>query len=336
MKILIVAPAWVGDMVMAQSLFKSLRNDYSDAVLDVVAPSWSLPIIDRMPEIRRGIALSAGHGQLHIAARIRTGRFLAGNAYDRAIVLPRTWKSALIPFFAKIPVRTGFRGEFRYGLINDMRKLDKTVLTMTVLRYLALGRERRAKIVPEIRFYPELQADPENRDRLVKTLGLRMDRPVAVFCPGAEYGPAKQWPLDHYRRLAEMLIADGYQVWTLGSSKEAGAAERIDPGSTGFVNLCGRTRLVDTVDLMSLAVCAVTNDSGLMHVAAAAGIPVQAIYGSSSPAYTPPLTTRADIHRLGLECSPCFKRQCPPGHLDCLKKISPESVHGSIRARADG
>ena len=337
MKFLIIAPAWVGDMVMAQSLFKAIRSEYPDAVLDVAAPAWSLPVIGRMPEVRKRIALSAGHGQLHLAGRIRTGRSLAGEAYDRAIVLPRTWKSALIPFFAKIPVRTGFRGELRYGLINDMRKLDKTVLSMTVLRYLALGQEKDAKIPPEIRFYPELRADPENRDRLVQSLALRMDRPVVVFCPGAEYGPAKQWPLDHYQRLADMLIADGFQVWTLGSSKEAEAADRIDPGSGSFVNLCGRTRLEDVVDLMGLAACAVTNDSGLMHVAAASGIPVQAIYGSSSPSYTPPLTTRADIHCLGMACSPCFKRQCPAGHLDCLKDISPEAVHRAIRARtADG
>ncbi len=325
-------------MVIAQSLFKTVRSKHPDAVMDVLAPNWSLPLISRMPEIRKGISLPVGHGRLRLLTRYRKGRSLADEGYDRAIVLPRTWKSALVPFFAGIPVRTGFAGELRYGLINDMRVRDKSKLTMTVLRYLALGGDKTDRLPPEIQFYPKLEMDPENRERLVRSLDLNTERPAVVFCPGAEYGPAKQWPLHHYRTLAAMLLEDGLQVWVLGSPKEAEAAREIDPGggSPGYVNLCGLTRLEDTVDLMSLASCAVTNDSGLMHVAAASGIVVQAIYGSSSPSYTPPLTGQADIHCAGLECSPCFERQCPLKHLNCLKEISPEAVYRSIRARMGG
>lgn len=320
---------------MAQSLFKQIKTDCPDAVIDVLAPEWSIPLIRRMPEIQKGISLPIGHGSLRLSTRMRKAKILARKCYDRAIILPATWKSALVPFFAKIPIRTGFLGEFRYGLVNDIRALDKTVLNMTVLRYLALGDVKNGSLPPEIRFYPELDVDRQNRDRMIRYLGLTLDRPVICFCPGAEYGPAKQWPPAFYRELADMLIANGYQIWTIGSRKEAGIASHIHPGHAGefYRNLCGKTRLEDVVDLISLAACVVTNDSGLMHVAAASGVLVQAIYGSSTPSYTPPLTTQADIHYRGLNCSPCFKRKCPLGHLRCLKEILPWEVYHSIEKR---
>lgn len=331
MKILFVAPSWVGDMTMAQSLFKKCRFEYPDAVMDVVAPVWSLPLLNRMPEIRRGVALPVGHGQLQFFKRVAIGRSLVPEAYDWAIITPRTWKSALIPFFARIPKRTGFTGEMRYGLVNDRRKLDKNRLDMTVLRLLALAEEKSAVLPPRIDFYPELSIDAENQRRLVRDLGLTRKRPIVCFCPGAEYGPAKQWPIRHFRKLAGMLISDGYQVWTLGSAKEVGVGEAIGPENTEwYVNLCGKTRLEDTIDLMALAAHGVTNDSGLMHVAAASGLKIEAIYGSSSPSYTPPLTDKARVHYLGLSCSPCFERTCPLGHLNCLNHISPEQIYQRV------
>ncbi len=336
MKILVIGPSWVGDMVMAQSLYKEIKAVYPGAVIDVVAPEWSYPLIRRMPEVRNPIVLAVGHNQLGWQIRRRTAKQLAAGNYDRAIVTPRSWKSALIPFFAGIPKRTGFNGELRFGLINDRRRLDKKRLNQTVLRLLALGRERSAPLPAGVRFYPELRVEQANQRRLIAELGMRQDRPVVCFCPGAEYGPAKQWPPGYFRKLAEMLISEGYQVWTMGSAGEADLGEAIDPGSgEGYLNLCGRTRLEDTVDLMHLASLVVTNDSGLMHVAAAVGVRVEAIYGSSSPSYTPPLSRSARVHWLGLECSPCFERQCPLGHLKCLYEITPERMFESILASGE-
>lgn len=333
MKLLIVAPSWVGDMTMAQSLFKECRSLDPDAVIDVVAPAWSLPLLNRMPEVRRGIALPVGHGKLGLVVRRRIGRSLVSEAYDRAIIIPRTWKSALIPFFAKIPVRTGFVGELRFGLVNDLRRLDKTRLDQTILRQLALGQDKNAALPPKVRFYPGLKVDPDNQKRLLRDLDLSLDCPLVCFCPGAEYGPAKQWPIPYYRKLAGALIDAGYQVWTLGSPKEKELGRDTRPDRPdGYQNLCGRTRLEDTIDLMDLAEHCVTNDSGLMHVAAATGTRLQAIYGSSSPHYTPPLTRQATIHYLGLACSPCFKRTCPLGHRNCLYEISPEKILESVQS----
>lgn len=324
-RILIVGPSWVGDMVMAQSLFKVLKQA-GRCEIDVLAPEWSLPILARMPEVSRSVIMPVGHGQLQMGLRWRLGQSLGTVGYDQAIVLPNSLKSALIPFFAGIPLRTGFRGEMRYFLINDMRMLSKRRLPLTVQRFVALGRALNQPL-PEPLPAPRLVADENNQGTLPERLGLSLERPAIAFMPGAEYGPAKQWPLTHFASLAAALADRGFQVWILGSGKDAEAAGIIAADQEEAVfNLCGRTTLGDAVDLLALCQAAVTNDSGLMHVAAALDLPQVAIFGSSTPSHTPPLSDRAKVIHLGLECSPCFKRTCPLGHTRCLTEISAERV----------
>jgi heptosyltransferase II len=323
-KILIVAPAWVGDMVMAQALFRLLRAT-PEVVVDVIAPPWSVGLFARMPEVRRAIPLAAGHGEVVLARRWRLGRELRREAYTRAIVLPRSFKSALVPFFAGIPLRTGFRTELRQLVLNDLRVLDRGTLNQTVRRFLALGLPAGAAL-PEPP-QPALRIDPANRNALLQRLGLKVSAPIVALLPGAAYGPAKQWPVEYFGELARLLRGQGKDIWVLGAAAERDLGERIRTAAGGGVhNLCGETRLEDTVDLLSLVRVAVTNDSGLMHIAAAAGAHVVAIYGSSSPAFTPPLTERKTVLYLSIECSPCFERECPLGHLRCLRDISPERV----------
>lgn len=324
LRILVVGPAWVGDMVMAQSLFMTLVA--RGAKVDVVAPEWSLPLLARMPEVCRAVALPVGHGSLGLAERWRIGRALRAEHYDQAIVLPRSFKAALIPFFARIPHRTGYRGEMRYGLINDRRELDKVLLPRVVQRYVALGLPADAVLPPPEIPLPHLRVDADNRARLVEELGLDLARPAVALLPGAEYGPAKRWPLEYYAALARELLTTGRQVWVIGSAKERVDGDAIVAGAPGTLNLCGRTRLEDALDLLSLAAAAVSNDSGLMHVAAAVGIPLVALYGSSSPDYTPPLSSQATIAYLHLDCSPCYQRECKYGHYQCLRGIEPAAV----------
>ncbi|MGB5455189.1 MAG: lipopolysaccharide heptosyltransferase II [Gammaproteobacteria bacterium] len=329
---LIIGPSWIGDMVMAQSLFITLKKRYPDCQIDVVSPEWSLPVLGRMPEVRQGLALPVTHGQLDLTTRYRLGRSLQGRNYSHAIVLPRSWKSALLPFFADVPVRTGYKGEMRYVLLSDIRKLDTAVLRQTVQRYVGLAylESETTSSAPDIP-YPELRAEKNNTDRLVESLGLEMGRPVIGFMPGAEYGPAKQWPAGHFAKLAEYLTERGYQVWLFGSAKEVKLADDIIGQSTGDIyNLCGKTELTDVIDLLVCTEQVVSNDSGLMHVAAAVDVKVNVIYGSSTPEYTPPLTNAANIHYKQIPCSPCFARTCRYGHYDCLNKISPEDVFERI------
>ena len=324
---LVVGPSWVGDMVMAQALFILLKQRRPDRAIDVLAPAWSLPIVARMPEIRRGIAAETGHGELGLGKRRRIGYALRQEGYEQAIVLPRSLKSALIPWFARIPRRTGFRGESRYGLVNDMRPFDKSVLDQTVKRFVALGLEP-GEALPAVPF-PALRVDRQKQAAVIESLGIATDRPVIAMMPGAEYGPAKCWPLEYFAELAVLLEEDGYEVWVLGSDKDAPAGEHIASAGAAH-NLCGRTSLEDVVDLLGRAEQVVSNDSGLMHVAAAVGTHVHGIYGSSSPLFTPPLAQRRDIHWLHLECSPCFERDCPLGHLRCLKELTVARLHEAV------
>ena len=325
--ILIVGPSWVGDMVMAQALFILLNDRKPGTAIDVLAPEWSLPIVARMPEIRRGIAADTGHGELGLGKRRRIGYALRDEGYEQAIVLPRSLKSALIPWFARIPTPTGFRCESRYGLINDMRPFDRSVLDQTVKRYVELGLEP-GEALPAIP-YPALTVDPEHQQAVMRSLGILTERPVIALMPGAEYGPAKCWPLDYFAELSALLDNEGFDVWVLGSDKDAPAGERIASASAAR-NLCGRTSLEDVIDLLGYAEQAVSNDSGLRHVAAAVGTHGHGLDGSSSPAFTPPLTTARDIHGLDLDCSPCFERTCPLGHLRCLKELSVSRLRAAV------
>lgn len=329
-QILVAGPAWVGDMVMAQSLFITLKQRPYPVDIDVLAPAWSNPILARMPEVRDSINLPVSHGELGLFRRYQLGKSLRSKNYDQAIITPRSYKSALVPFFAKAKQRTGYRGEMRYGVINDIRKLDKTILQQTVQRYVALGNRQELKYAPEIQ-HPKLVVDENNLKQLLAEYKLNLNNPVVALLPGAEYGEAKRWPVEYYTLLAEKLNQENFQVWVLGSQKDHAAGTAIAAGSN-VINLCGKTRLEDSIDLLSVCHSAVTNDSGLMHIAAAVDIPLIAIYGSSTPDYTPPLTNKAKIEYLQLACSPCFKRVCPLGHTDCLRNISVDDVFNNILA----
>ncbi len=313
-------------MVMAQSLFITLKNAHPDCRIDVLAPAWSLALLERMPEIAKTIAMPLTHGQFGLMARYNLGRQLHSEGYDRSIVLPNSWKSALIPYFARIPVRTGYLGEGRWGLLNDARKLDKQALTMTVQRFVALGLPLPAPLPPEYPV-PALVINQHQQKAVIEKFNLTPSEKILALCPGAEYGAAKRWPASYYAEVARHKIAQGWQVWLFGSDKDKEAAEQINREvSKGCIDFTGRTSLAEAVDLMSLVDTVVTNDSGLMHVAAALDKKIIALYGSSDPKFTPPLNTRAKVISLNLDCAPCFKRECPLGHTRCLVDIKPDQI----------
>ena len=296
-----------------------------------MAPVWSLPLLARMPEVREGLEMPLGHGKLGLGKRWRLGRSLRGR-YARSILLPNSWKSAVVPYAARIPVRTGWRGEVRYGLLNDMRMLDKARYPMTVQRFVALAGPADAEL-PEIQA-PRLVVRQEDVDAAVHALGVRKspDRRVLALCPGAEYGPAKQWPTLNFAELGRQMARQGWDLWLFGSERDAAVCAGIAATCKVVTNLAGRTTLAQAVDLMSLADAVVSNDSGLMHVAAALGRPLVALYGSSDPGFTPPLNENHEIVSLGLDCSPCFERECPLGTTACLVDMSVAQVEAALHA----
>lgn len=328
--ILLVAPAWVGDLVMSQPLLRRLRERHPGATLDVFAAPALLPLVQRLPEVRQGIPHSLRHGELGLAARWRLARSLRQRRYDQAIVLPNSFKSAWAPFLAGIPQRTGYLGEARWGLLNDIRRLDKQRLPLMVERFAALA-EPAGTAWPRPLPPPRLRVDPQTVRATLERLGLYPTRPTAVLCPGAEYGPAKRWPAAYFGDLARHLSETGHDVWVVGGSADSSLGEtiRAQAGEHCF-NLCGRTDLGEAVDVISTARLVVSNDSGLMHVAAALDRPLLALFGSSSPGFTPPLSPRARVIRLELPCSPCFQRECPLGHFRCMKDLTPQHVLAHI------
>jgi heptosyltransferase II len=326
-KILVMGPSWVGDMVLAQSLFKQLKIDQPDCQIDVAAPGWTLPLLERMPEVSQAIALPFKHGDLALKERFKLGRKLSKDGYTQAILLTNSLKSAILPWAAKIPLRTGFKGEMRYGLLNDIRPLDKTLLKKTVERFVALGRSKNSDL-PNHLPLPALKADRFNAQQLLEALRIpAVQQPILGLCPGAEYGEAKRWPEEYYAEVANFAFDKGWQVWLFGSDKDKPVTNTIQQLSQQrCIDLAGKTKLGDAIDLMSICHTIISNDSGLMHVAAALDKKLIAIYGSSDPSHTPPMHPEAIVKYLGLSCSPCFERVCPLGHLNCLKKISPSSI----------
>lgn len=333
-KFLIVGPAWVGDMVMAQTLFIRLRNNYPDCEITVLAPSWAAPVLARMPQVDDSMTLPLSHGELGLLKRRNIGRKLRARNFTTAIVLPNSFKSALIPFHAEIPKRIGWRGEWRVPLLTDCRKLNKEKFPLMIHRFASLA-DPEAELPPLDIQAPKFEVDLTARESSLNKFSLDLEGDVIAVCPGAEFGEAKQWPAEHFTELCNQQLKQGAQIWLFGSAKDREMAGLIESGIDvqyrhRFSSLAGLTSLAEAIDLLSHAAVCISNDSGLMHVAAALDIPVAAIYGSTSSEFTPPLADKVELLTTDIECRPCFQRKCPLGHLRCLKDIKPDQVSDAV------
>lgn len=333
-----MGPAWVGDMVMAQSLFKAVLERASQKTLiDVLAPSYTLPLLQRMPEVHEAFSMPAiSHGEFALSKRYRAGKGIRERQYDQAIVLQNSWKSALIPFFARIPKRTGWVGEARYGLLNDIRRLDKTLLTSMTSRYAALafpkGQETEAKNIPQ-RGWPALTVNPTDVQKTLDKFSITINKnqPILALCPGAAFGSAKRWPEEYYAELANKMMQQGWDVWLFGSTGEKAVGNKIQSlCNNRCKDFVGTTSLPEAIDLLSVVTKVVSNDSGLMHIAASLKRSVVAIYGPTPAEFAPPLGIDAKILQTDLSCRPCRQRECPLGHHNCMKMITPASVAAII------
>jgi heptosyltransferase-2 len=325
-------------MVMAHVLVQVLRQRDPELVIDMLAPAWSLPLAHSMPEVRHTLPLPFSHGELALRRRYHLACSLRTAGYQRIIVLQNSFKSALIPFWSRIPHRVGYIGEWRWPLLTDARPLDKTTLPRTIDRFAALGIESGVPL-PDPLPYPRLQIDPRQAGMARARWHIPSDRPLVVCCPGAEYGPAKQWPAGHFAALGRQFLQHGWSVCLLGGPNDTGHGARILSNLSDLTahdapvhDLTGRTSLQDAIDMLAHADLVISNDSGLMHIAAALHRPLIALFGSSSPAMTPPLSPLARILSVHLPCSPCWQRTCSPGHYRCLTDITPQLV---FRAAAE-
>ncbi|MCG9584103.1 lipopolysaccharide heptosyltransferase II [Vibrio tubiashii] len=338
MKVLVIGPSWVGDMVMSQSLYSTIKQRHPEATIDVLAPAWCKPILARMPEVNQAIEMPIGHGTFNLKGRWQLARTLAKKGYTHAYILPNSAKSALIPLFAGISSRIGWKGEMRYGLLSDLRP-DKRIFQYMVERYVALAHPKD-NMLDNVELAncprPNLNISLASQQEAKARLNLESTKPIIGLCPGAEFGPAKRWPAPYYAQVAQFAIENGYQVWLFGSTKDRDVCELIRSKLSSELaqlcfNLAGETSLIEAVDLLATCHTVVSNDSGLMHVSAAVGCNILAIYGSSSPKYTPPLTDKLRMVHTDVDCRPCFKRECPLGHLDCLNELTPNIVINALK-----
>lgn len=333
--ILIIAPAWVGDAVMTQVLLSQLKIQFPDSKIDVLAPNWTFPIFSRMKEVHACIDSPFSHGELNLRGRFKLAKALRENQYHQAIVLPNSWKSALIPFMARIPKRTGWLGEMRFGLLNDARRLNPQKYPRMIDRFAALAFSENHKL-PELSFpkldIPELEL--QNTLDLFNIPKVGNQKRLAL-CPGAEFGNAKRWPPEYFAKLAVLALQNQFEVWVFGSHKEIEIGLTIEnqiENQSLFKNWIGKTSLTQCIDLLSKVDYVVTNDSGLLHIAAAHQKPLIALYGSTSPDFTPPLSSGAVILKTQLSCQPCHQRECPLGHHRCMRELMPEMVFEKIHS----
>jgi len=328
-----VGPAWVGDMVMAQSLFKIIKQYDSLAQIEVLAPAWSQGLLERMPQVSGILSSPFGHGELQLNKRYRLGKSLRQKAYDQVILIPNSLKSALTPYWAHIPQRTGFYGEWpRSYLLNDGRYLDKKRYPLMFQRFVSLGLPANAPL-PEHLPWPQLIVDPKKRDAALEKYGLiiNSNQPLMIIAPGAEFGPSKRWPASYFAEVAKEKIKQNWQVWLLGSTRDQTISQELNDFTGGRCqDLTGKTTLAEAIDFLSLASIVVSNDSGLMHIAAALQKPIVAIYGSTPADITPPLAHHTESLYLDLSCRPCMQRECPLGHWRCMRDLKPEKVLASI------
>ncbi len=330
-KILIIGPAWVGDMVMSQTLYKVLKEVDPNCEITVLAPKWSHAILNFMPEVKEAIELPLKHGELGIIKRYKIGKELQDYDFNHVIVLPNSFKSALIPYFAKIPLRTGWNKEYRSLLLNDHRKLVKAKYPKMIQRFAALAYPPH-EMLPSKLPWPKLQIDDATINKTITKYQLSQDKPILILCPGAAFGEAKRWPEKYFAEIANEKISENWQVWLLGGKGDKQQVDNIMSLTNKQCIDLTATTLAEAIALLSLAKLVISNDSGLMHIACALTKPTIVIYGSSDPSFTPPLGQQIKIVSLHLECSPCFKRECPLQHMNCLNQLTPALVK---KAQAD-
>jgi len=329
--ILIVPYMWIGDFVRCHTVVKLLKQRFPTSPIDVLTTSMVAPLLDYMPGVRKGVVVDLPRSRLALAQQRALARRLRAEKYGQALIMPRTWKSALAPWLAAIPCRTGFIGEARWGLINDLRFGERRLPRM-VDRCASLALPAGRVMPPEWPL-PELKVSGSELADWRRRLGLAPDgRPVVALAPGA-VGPSKRWPSAYYADLARRLAGEGNRIWVIGGPGEKELAAEIVPPGRGDIHDLTGPDLRNAILALAAADAAVSNDSGLLHVAAALGTPAVGIFGPTSPWHWAPLNPIAAVMEVAgtLPCRPCHKPVCRLGHHLCMRDIPADQVASAIR-----
>jgi heptosyltransferase II len=322
---LVISPNWIGDAVMAQPLLARLKQLHPERAIDVLAPPAVAPVWRAVSEVDTVLETPFRHRALQLKERWHYAQLLRARGYSDAYVLPNTIKYALIPWLAGIPRRVGYKGEMRYGLLNVLHHDDKPARPMMPF-YAALAQDPRLPAPANVP-RPLLRVASELVREACARHGIDTARPLVVFAPGAEFGPAKRWPPRHFGALAGEILAavPSAQIALLGSPKDRPTCEEVvaaaGPAAAQMLNLAGSTKLDEATALIAQAAAVVTNDSGLMHIASGLNKPLLALYGPTDAGHTPPSSEFARWISLHLECAPCQQRECPLKHHNCMEQL---------------
>jgi heptosyltransferase-2 len=337
-RILIISPNWIGDAVISQPLLQLIKKRHPRSRIDVLAPSWVAPAWNAMTEIDDVIEAPFRHGALQLKERWKFAKQLQKSGYAEAYVLPNTLKFALIPWLARIPKRIGYVGEMRYGLLNVLHRKYSDLPRPMVSFYAALAdTPARAAPAPSELPKPRLSVPADRQAAVGREFGIESGTRVIVFAPGAEFGAAKRWLPEHFARLGDLVRQHfpEMQIVLLGSPKDRPGCDEIVALSPYMHNLAGVTSLSQAITLLARADAVVSNDSGLMNIASALNRPTLAIYGPTDYRHTPPFSDVAKALSLDLQCAPCHQRECPLGHHDCMKKLTPDMAWQPLKQMID-
>ena len=329
-RVLIIAPPMVGDMVMSQALLKLLKQQDPSCSIDIFSIATLHDLLKHMPEVDNYLTCPFKHGELQLLERFKVAKAIKEKMYTHAYIIPSSFKSAIIPFLANIPIRIGRLGESRYFVINNIRQAVTTKRTAVKL-LVSLGVSNDSDL-PTPMPRPKLSLSQKHLEKTLNKLKIDTPRkPILTICPGAAFGKAKRWPTSHFAQIAKKKKNDGWEVWILGGPDEVVAAQEIQILSNNIcTDFTGKTDLSDAIALLSLSTVTVANDSGLMHIAASLDKAVVAIYGPTSPEFAPPLTNKTRSLSLNLACSPCRKPKCKLQHMKCLNDLHPTLVLQAI------
>ena len=327
--ILIVPYMWIGDFVRCHTVVRLLRERHPDCAIDMLTTPTAAPLLDYMPGVRKGVIVELPRKRLALRHHRALAHRLRPQGYGRALIMPRTWKSALAPYLAGIPVRTGFPGEARFGLINDLRFGERRLPRM-VDRCAALALQKHEQPPAEWPL-PQLCVPASDVERWRERFAPADSRPAIAFAPGA-VGPSKRWLAAHYAKAAAELVIEGHTVWIVGGPLEKELAAEISKGNPAFIRDLTGPDLRNAILALAAARLVVSNDSGLLHVAAALGRPTIGIFGPTSPWHWAPLNPISAVLETSttLPCKPCHKPICRLGHHRCMGDIAPEQVAAAI------
>ncbi|MFZ6798341.1 lipopolysaccharide heptosyltransferase II [Undibacterium sp. Di24W] len=330
-RLLVIAPNWIGDAIMAQPLLRLLRAQHPNAQIDVLAPKWVAPVVQAMSEVDMVLESTIRHGSIKIRDYWKHAQEIRRKEYSAVYVLPNSIKYALLPWLAGIKKRIGYRGETRYGLINVMHHDSKISPRPMTDFYAALARAPQDPI-PATLPKPRLSVSTLKNEQLFGKFGLATNLPIIVLAPGAEFGSAKRWPETYFADLARKILGFNRkaQIVILGGPNDRAVCQQIHEQVPNALNLAGNTTLEQAIGLISGASAIISNDSGLLHIASALNRPTLAIYGPTDPQHAPSHSDKKISISLNLSCAPCKQKECPLGHRECMTKISPDMVWQSL------